>query len=117
LLRTRYPAEAVIPPRIKSLPAVLKNSFRFIILISFLYCGAWLAVFSNYCCGCTFSNIFICHPPVETGGYSYLTPSEFYFKLQFVFFNTHYSYLNVLLKSQNYFGSKTRIIFLSKSRA
>jgi hypothetical protein len=35
LLTTKYPAEAVIPPRISNRPALVKNSFRFIFQLIF----------------------------------------------------------------------------------
>ena len=54
LFRTRYPADAEIPPKIKSLPAVLKKSFLFIILINYLLCGACYYSFQFSRRGCTF---------------------------------------------------------------
>ena len=55
---------------------MVKNFFRSIVLINFSFFGAWLAGFSNCQRGCTFVLISAFHPPVETGGYSYLTLSE-----------------------------------------
>jgi len=67
LLTTRYPAEAVIPPRMRRRPAVLKNVFLFIMP------KLTRPVFQ------TTGRVFVLfHPPVETGGYSNSTPSEFF---------------------------------------
>jgi len=88
LLTTKYPAEAVIPPRIRRRPAVLKKSFRFIVLFNFLFCGAWLAGFLNYSRGCTFvllSSFYHQVIPIAIGtrGYFLSTLSELCFKMQF----------------------------------
>ncbi len=66
LLTTRYPTELVIPPRIKSLPVVLKNSFRFISTIVLLY-GACYLSFQSSCTGCVFIFTYSFVPRLKPG--------------------------------------------------
>lgn len=74
LFTSKYPAEAVIPPRIKSRPAVLKNSFRFMVLILHFIVRCMVGRFFNLRLWMHLFNLTPFHPPVKTGGYSYSTP-------------------------------------------
>jgi hypothetical protein len=84
LFATRYPAEAVIPPIIRSLPAVLKNSFRFMVLFYFHCAVHGSPTFQFAVVDAPFKSYSISFPPVETGGYSLSTPSGLKCNSQYV---------------------------------
>jgi len=84
LLTTKYPTEVVIPTRIKSLPVVLKNSFRFIILLT-IYCAAHIANSFNLIDDDAPLFFIPFFPRVKTRGYKHLTPTEFPLKISMTY--------------------------------